>query len=101
MDMTTARTTATTIKQQLGVYGLGVVGAKDFAFSRFGALTFSARLHFKGQTRVRISRVEVALNARDLYDISIYHPQRKSDFATDVSADQLVPTMYRLDKEGF
>lgn len=101
MDTTTARAVAQTIKKQLGIPGLGVVGAHDFAFTKEGTLAFKARLHFKGQTRVRISRVEVSLNGMDLYDINVYHPLRTNEFATDVYAEDLVKTMYRLDREGF
>lgn len=98
--MSTARETAMTIKRQMGVAGLAVVGASDLAFTHDGNLTFKARLHFKDQTRVRVTRVEVSLNAMDLYDIHVIHTQRQAKFE-NIYAEDLTSFMYRLDAEGF
>ena len=98
---------ANTIRRQIGVMGLGVVGAHELHHggalsSDPGALIFKARLHFAGQTRVRIMQVVVKYNVvTDLYDIFVVTPDLKSVlFAEGVYADQLTKTMYRLDAEG-
>lgn len=95
-----ARETAMTIKKQLGVFGLGVVGASKIAYTAAGGLTFKARLHFRDQSRVRVCQVTVTLNARDLYDVLVEHTERQATFA-NMYADQLTELMYRLDAEGF
>lgn len=99
--MSEAATTAQTIRKQLGIFGLGVVGASHLAYTSEGrgGLTFKARLHFKGQSRVRLMRVTVTLNAMDTYDIHVYHGQREATFE-GIYADGLVDFMYRLDAEG-
>jgi len=98
------QTTARTIKKQLGVMGLGVVGAHQIQFAKgqgFGALTFKARLHYTGQSRARIMRVFVNLTAMDTYDIDVITPENvEVQFAHDVYAAQLTALMYRLDSEG-
>lgn len=96
---------AATIKRQVGVYGLGVVGAHQFAYDKTGALTFKARLHYQSQSRVRVMRVTITLNALDYYDIRVVHAdkwgavKREASF-TDISGDGLTAAMYLLDKEG-
>lgn len=98
------REVANTIRQQLGVWGLGVVGASQLAVSEIEgrtALTFTARLHRTGQTRVRKARVFVSLNAMDLYDVTVFYDVAYYPVATNVYADGLTAAMYRLDSEGF
>jgi hypothetical protein len=95
-----ARERAAVIRKQLGVFGLGVVGASKIAYTAEGGLTFVARLHFKGQSRVRVCRVTVTLNARDLYDVLVEHPDRQATFA-NMYGDDLTSLMYRIDSEGF
>lgn len=97
-------TVADTIRQQAGVWGLGVVGASNLGFckgSGHGALSFKARLHFKGQTKARVMRVTISLNAADLYDIVVTRPDcTEFEFATDVYAGDLTSMLYALDAEG-
>lgn len=107
MNLTTKhphQSVADTIRKQMGVMGLGVVGASNLSFAKgsgYGALTFKARLHHTGQTRARIMRVFVNLNAMDTYDIDVVTPDHKNvRFASGVYADQLTATMCRLDSEG-
>lgn len=95
-----ARYSAATIKRQLGVFGLGVVGASALGFTGDGGLTFKARLHFAGQSKVRICRITITPNALDLYDVDVYHSQRQARFES-LYADDLTTTMYRIDAEGF
>lgn len=95
-----ARDRANTIKRQLGVFGLGVVGADKIGYMADGSLTFKARLHFKGQSRVRICQITVTLNSGDTYDVRIDHKERQATFA-NLFADQLTDLMYRIDSDGF
>lgn len=99
-----AETVANTIREQLGIFGLGVVGASHLAYSAregLGALTFKARLHFSGHHVPRVMRVTIVLTPADLYDIKVTRPDcTEYLFAEDVFADQLTNLMYQLDKEG-
>lgn len=99
------RYVAETIRKQVGIMGLAVVGASHLAFSENGSgggsLTFKARLHYRDQTKVRVMRVFIELNEKDLYDVRVVTPEQKSVvFAHDVYADELTAVMYRLDAEG-
>jgi hypothetical protein len=98
---------ALTTKRQVGIMGLGVVGAHGLYYGGSlsadpGALCFKARLHFAGQTRVRIMQVVIKYNeGADLYDVWVIKPDGEAvAFAEGVYADQLTNTMYRLDSEG-
>lgn len=95
---------ANTIRQQLGIFGLGVVGASHMAYDSSrgrGALTFKARLHFAGQSRARIMRVTIILTDADLYDVVVCRPDyTEATFADGIYAEDLTATMYRLDAEG-
>jgi hypothetical protein len=104
MSATRFREVADTIRKQTGVWGLAVVGASNLGFAKgqgLGALSFQARLHFKGQTRVRKMRVTVSLTHMDTYEVVVTKPDfTEVTFANDVYAMDLQETMYRLDSEG-
>lgn len=98
-----ARQVADTIRKQLGVFGLGVVGASNLGYTTTGqgALTFKARLHFVDRDQTRVMRVTIVLTAADLYDIRVTRPNYTDHvYAEGVHADQLTDLMYRLDAEG-
>jgi hypothetical protein len=94
---------ANTIRQQLGVMGLGVVGAHNLMSTseQRGGLTFNARLHYQGQSRARIMRVTITLTGMDLYDVVVSTPDyRNVTVAESYYAIQLTGAMYDLDAEG-
>jgi hypothetical protein len=94
---------ADTIRQQLGVMGLAVVGAHNLMSTseQRGGLTFNARLHYQGQSRVRIMRVTITLTGMDLYDVVVSTPDyRNVTVAESYYAIQLTGAMYDLDAEG-
>lgn len=98
---------ALTTKRQLGVMGLGVVGAHGLTYGGSlsadpGALIFKARLHFEGQTRVRIMQVVIKYNeAADLYDVWVIKPDGEAlCFIEGAYGDRLTSIMYQLDSDG-
>lgn len=97
-------TVANTIRKQLGVFGLGVVGASKLQYTGGdgnGGLIFNARLHFKGQSRARVMKVHVKLTAWDTYDVDVIKPNGDVDhYATGMFAEDLTKLMYSLDSEG-
>lgn len=95
-----AQQSAGTVKKQLGVFGLAVVGASQIAFTGDGGLTFKARLHFAGQSKVRISRITITPNALDTYDVDVFHSQKQARYE-NVYNDDLLTLMYQIDAEGF
>ena len=105
MNTAEARQSADTIRRQVGVFGLGVVGAHDLGFTEEGGLTFKARLHYTGQTRVRVMRVTITPNASDYYDVQVVHAdkwgetQRTATWSV-MCAWGLTDLMYRIDSEG-
>lgn len=101
---------ANTIRAQMGWQGLAVVGASDLCFTsgdhNLGALTFKARLHYKGQTRVRVARVTVSLSPLDYYDVRVTHTDKwgtvqREKVITDLDCFSLTSTMLDLDSKGF
>lgn len=103
---------AATIKQQIGPMTLARVGASGFYYTsqESGGLVFDARLQRRGGSQVRLMRVAVALNGRDLYDVRVTHTRggrgaHRYDLvehyqASDVDAENLSGVIAGLDRDG-
>lgn len=96
---------ANTIRQQLGIFGLGVVGASQLTATPAAeapGLQFLARLHKAGQDRVRVMWVRVVLEPSDTYTVRIL--TRAGELVREVDylyAEDLTRFMYSLDSRGY
>jgi hypothetical protein len=107
---TTYSDVANTIREQMGVFGLGVVGASHLGFmggeDNLGALSFKARIHVNGSTRASVVRVTLGLTPADLYRLDVYVAGRGDKPGTTVNvhdgifAGDLTKAMYDLDSNG-
>lgn len=100
---------ANVINRQIGVWALASVGAHQLSATHRAprenhaavpGMTFLARLHFRGQTRVRITRVYVLLTVWDLYDVVCVVNGEERYRIDDVDCEALAGVITRLDSEG-
>lgn len=90
----TNNTVATTIKQQIGVWPLAEVGARNFMFDE-------SSLYFDAKPRHRIVRVVVTLDPSDTYSVTVVNKTKGTTIKRYVGiyADMLAYIIRNLPQE--